>query len=344
MPTKQPIRFYENEIGGEPMQLEPGIYDLPFSDYVRIDAMNFHTLKEVLKSPLHLKAAIDGLRKPDTDTFRLGRAIHSSVLTPQLFSKEFAVSDGCCQSLKSGARKGQSCGKSARWTIDNVNYFCGTHKPAGSREASDVLTFAEMTTVIEVSNTIRNHPAAFSLNDEGQPEATIVFDHSGVRCKARCDWLSHGHFVDLKKCQPGTTDDRSVLSAIAKYGYHQQLAFYSLAVESVQGFMPTCELIFAEDSAPYDVVSMPLDSQSIAIGLAEVEQMLATYKRCKVDGKWPGMHDRTVSIETGQVRRGGLPKWKRDEAVSMGLVSEDSWPDEALRGVEMPPVLTGFDQ
>ena len=329
------------------MILLPGIYDdLPFSDYVKIDAMNFHTLKEVMKSPLHLKATLDGLRKPDTDTFRLGRAIHSAILTPRLFSKEFKISDGCCAKLKSGANKGNNCGKPARWSCDDVHFFCGTHKSEApnAKEAADTLTHAQMQTVVAVRDHVTRHPAAATLSMDGQPEVTIVFEHSGVLCKSRIDWLTAGGLLDLKKCQPGTTDDRSILKAVAKFGYYQQIAFYSLAVESIQGRMPQAELLFVEDSAPHDVVSMPIDSQTMAIGLAEVEQMLATYKRCKADDYWPGMHERSVSIETGRVRRGGLPKWKRDEAVASGLVGEDSWPDEALRGVELPPVLTGFGQ
>jgi len=64
------------------MKYEPGIYDLPFVDYLKIDAMNFHTLKELEISPLHLKHVIDGYRQPNTDALRLGRAIHCGLITP----------------------------------------------------------------------------------------------------------------------------------------------------------------------------------------------------------------------------------------------------------------------
>lgn len=70
---------------------EPGIYEgISFKRYCRIEAVNQSTLKEILKSPRHYKAAID---KGETDTpaMRDGRIIHSLVLEPRSVSSRVAV-------------------------------------------------------------------------------------------------------------------------------------------------------------------------------------------------------------------------------------------------------------
>ena len=326
------------------MRLEPGLYDdLSFIDYLKIEAMNFHTLKELDISALHLKHVFDGYRQPSTDALRLGRAIHCGVLTPKLFATDHPVSPGCAAPMKSGARKGLACGKSARWSEDGSTFYCGTHAKGDDLlvEFDNVLTEAEGHNIASVVESVLHHPAGACLLKEGKPEQTIVFERHGVLCKARVDWLMDGHFVDLKKLQRGKADDRSLLQAIVKYSYYQQLAFYAAAVMSIQGEMPAADLLFCEDAPPYDVTLLPFDEQSLLIGLAEMDQLLKRYKRHRADGNWPGVFADAISIETGQVKRGGLPKWYRDEAVASGLVAEDTWPTEALRGIDAPPALTG---
>jgi len=70
---------------------EPGIYaGISFKRYCRIEAVNQSTLKEILKSPKHYKAATEK-GESDTVAMRDGRIIHSLVLEPRSIPSRVAV-------------------------------------------------------------------------------------------------------------------------------------------------------------------------------------------------------------------------------------------------------------
>src|SRR4051812_24246093 len=64
-----------------------------FADYIKIDAVNWSTLKHMRTSPLHYRHAVDS---PDEDTarFGIGRAIHTAILEPHKLATDYAVFDG----------------------------------------------------------------------------------------------------------------------------------------------------------------------------------------------------------------------------------------------------------
>jgi hypothetical protein len=326
---------------------EPGIYDaLPFKDYLLTKAMNFHSLIALATSPLHLKSVLDGHQQPSTEALRFGRAIHCGLLTPDLLQADHPTQGNCVGTIKSGA----GCTKLGKFRDGDGDYWCGTHRDKDDEdcvEVSDFVKPVELETIAALNRVIhqQRHPAAELLRGPGSPEQTIVFERRGVLCKARLDWMFKGGFVDLKKKQVGTLSDRDLLRANVDYNYVQQLAFYTAAMASL-GYcdVPQPSILYVEDAAPYDMTVMPLDDQSLAIGLAETDALLDRYKHHLETDTWPGVHDACVDFDSGQPRRGGLPLWKREQAVESGLVSEESWLDEPLRGIELAPKLTGFGE
>ena len=328
------------------MIAKPGLYDdLPFADYLQIPAMNFHTLKALEISALHLKAVLDGKIRAQTEAMRFGRAIHCGALTPELLEKDHPTQGYCV----GATQKGKPCSSLGKYRDADGDYWCGTHRDKDDGDCVEVSDFVkpdELTTIAAINEVIHvaKHPAAEMLRGSGRPEVTIVFERMDVLCKCRLDWLADGSFCDIKKKQVGTLGDYDLLKANVNYGYIQQISFYAAGVASIQGGLPEPSILYVEDGAPYDMTVMPIDDQSTAIGLAEVDQFLSRYKRHLAEDHWPGVYESCVSFETGKVKRGGLPKWKRDEAIMAGLVDEDSWPKEALRGIDAPPALTGFDE
>ena len=70
---------------------EPGIYEgISFKRYCKIPAVNQSTLKEILKSPKHYRAATEKAEQ-DTPAMRDGRIIHSLVLEPRSVSSRVAI-------------------------------------------------------------------------------------------------------------------------------------------------------------------------------------------------------------------------------------------------------------
>ena len=64
-----------------------------FADYATIDAVNWSTLKEMLRSPKHYLHATQN-KRPDTAALAAGRFVHAAVFEPDTLDRDFAVYAG----------------------------------------------------------------------------------------------------------------------------------------------------------------------------------------------------------------------------------------------------------
>ena len=75
--------------------MKPGIYkNLTFAEYQAIEAVNHSTLCKMELSPEDYLDAVQNERK-DTAAFAFGRAVHSAILEPDVYTKEFVVCKEC---------------------------------------------------------------------------------------------------------------------------------------------------------------------------------------------------------------------------------------------------------
>lgn len=267
------------------------IRNMPFEEYIAVDAINASSLKDVVKSPLFYRHRRDEPRK-DNDSLRKGRAAHTATLEPERFLREYALYDG-----KRDKR---------------VKKYQGFLKANAGRT---VLNPAEYDEANAIAKSVRSHDRAKRLLAEGESELTILWTHvrTGERCKSRVDWLHPEAVVDLKT----TRDPSPALFATdsARLGYDLQFAFYADALAAA-GIRLPMKIIAAQSSAPYDVVVYHIGSDTLAVGQSKYEAALDTLLACREENTWPGQAP-SDEIELH------LPKWATEESLSESTTNTD---------------------
>ena len=254
---------------------------MTYDEYSALSAINFSTLKAMALSPLHYHHGLTTPKK-DRDSFRLGRASHTAVFEPDRFALEYAVYRG------------------ARRAGNDWEQFKEAH------ECQTILTVAQYERALAIRDAVRAHPGATRYLAKGRAEQTIEWTdrETGRRCKGRLDWCADELFVlgDLKTAV--TIDERLFAMAVARLGYHTQLAFYSDGLRETTGKDWKAVIIAAENMAPHDVGVFHLDVDVLHRGREEYRRLLAMVAGCRALGQWRGRYTEEQSLV--------LPAWASD--------------------------------
>lgn len=147
-------------------------------------------------------------------------------------------------------------------------------------EASDFVTVREMT------NNTKNFPWVKEMlsHPESKNEYAIIFEDSGVECRAKIDHLHElddvNIVIDLKSIEvrEGLTLSEAIRMSIRKYHYHRQAAFYMRAATALNGKPSIFWFVFQEKSYPFGVIVCSLDANYIHAGNIEIDRALEAYK------------------------------------------------------------------
>lgn len=161
---------------------------------------------------------------------------------------------------------------------------------------------------IGMAAALRSHETAGPLLEPGtgEPEQTYIWrdEETGIWCRALLDWVRPLDIVDVK-----TTSDSSpeeIQRSVAKYGYHQQAAWYRDARRAVDGLADSPFFFtVVEKTPPYLVQVVELDEVALAIGAARNRRARQIYADCQRTGIWPGRDTsiRTISLPSWAERR-----------------------------------------
>jgi hypothetical protein len=278
-----------------------GIYrDRDFKEwYAPIRAINSGIVTWGMVSMRHMHAAFEGrLGSEDTLSRKFGRAVHSRLLEPETFAERVLVSQPCCARLKSGDRKGATCGKAASFVLDSwtpaepntAAWFCGTHKPDAAFTPDEFVTPAELERIEAMAEALHGHPAMALLKAAGWSECSVVFEHNSLMCKGRLDRYSkEARFVcDVKKCRVGHGTMEECRKSIENYGYLRQAAIYWKAIEVLEGFRPRFLWLFIEDNEPFDVQLVEPEEWELEHAWQSVAGVLSGFRNCAEADKWDG--------------------------------------------------------
>lgn len=267
---------------------------IPFSDYLQIDAVNWSTLKELRRSPLHYRHRLENQRK-DSPRLALGRAAHTAVFEPDRFMLEYAC-------FKGPIRRGK------KWDV-----FKESH--AGET----ILKVDEYGLCLAMRDAVRRNPLAASYLERGAAEQSIRWTDpkTGLACKGRLDWVSDSRpaLVDLKTT--GDIEANRFGSWAARLGYHIQLAWYSDGLMYASGKRPPVVVIAVEAGPPHDVAVYRFDEDALYAGAEEYAALLRKVAECRMSGEWPGRYAEE------QVLR--LPRWMMDDEGDTALEDEISF-------------------
>lgn len=262
-----------------PTTLTPGLYpNVPAYQYHGWQAANQSLLKTMRdQSPAHAYQQMTN-PSPSTPATRLGTAIHTAVLQPDVFHQEYIVAPEINRRTNAGREEWALLVNA--WGEDNI------------------LKSEEMQEIQAISDAVLSHPTAGPLL-RGDVELSALWtdDETGVLCKGRFDVANKrvGALVDLKTTRDAS--QRAFSRAIWQYGYHIQAAHY-LAGANAHGIDAEFFVIVAvEKTPPYAVAVYNLRGDVIKAGHDELRPLIEQYAQCMESGHWPGYPTEAVEID-----------------------------------------------
>ena len=161
---------------------------------------------------------------------------------------------------------------------------------------------------------LRNDPLAMALLSHGKPEQAIFWQdtETDVWRRALIDWLpdlgTGRPVVDYKTAASAERD--AIRKSVARYGYHQQAAWYLDACQSI-GYPESTAFVFLfqEKTPPYLITPVQLNDTAMAIGRDRNRRAIEVYRDCTATDIWPG---HATDDDTGFAYI-GLPAWAERE-------------------------------
>lgn len=263
------------------------IEDLPPEEYHNDRSrMSSSGIVKMLHSPRQFLKFWSGYEEDeDADHFRIGRAAHLMLLEPKKFREIYVVEPVHQGWTKDGKPTTSTNAQSvkdaaAAWLLAQPKGAC-------------IVTQEELDDIVGMIESVLEHPVACEMLKSGKPETTLRWTdrETGIRCKARPDYLVNDRNGDLHLIDFKTTRDirAGIFSADAhRLRYGTRMAFYHDGVVEALGRQPkTITLIAAEKKSPYEAAVYPLDDSWFENGQREYRHSMKLLEKCLKTGKWP---------------------------------------------------------
>lgn len=264
--------------------------NVPFPAYCRINAVNWSSLKLMDESPLAYRYHQDHDDDSDTPARRIGRLAHTLSLEPEAVSSRYAVYEG---ERRAGPQ----------WKAF-----------VAANPGQEVVKASEIGEARSSSATVLTHPllAAYRLGAAYELTATWTDEVTGLRCKARPDWLCGDVLLDLKTTQ--SINALRFTSQAEKLGYFCQLAHYRNGLEACGHPVKRLLIVAVEKKPPFDLAVFELTDAAVTSAAMEVAELLRRLKACQDSGRWLGRYESEQALER--------PDWARQAELSITLDEE----------------------
>ena len=236
-------------------------------EYRQAEGVNKSTLWELRKSPAHYQYILTHQRE-DTPALRIGRAIHSAVLTPTAYKREWTV-------IPADIDRRTKAGKEEYAAFMEQN------------KGKEILTSEEAETVMQIAKAIKRNKAVSELLKGTRREKPIFWTNDGgIPCKCRIDAMKTGIVIDLKTTTDASTD--AFTREALKYGYDVQAAHYLDGYQTTQGGkMPKWYFIAVEKAEPYAINIIKAGLDFIDHGILRRNQLFQLLEECKETNRYP---------------------------------------------------------
>ena len=174
-------------------------------------------------------------------------------------------------------------------------------KRAKRAEGFTVVNRGDLLAASRMAAAVRRHPTAAAILSQGVAEKSLYWtdEATGVTLRARIDWLHPKAVVDVKTCADASP--AGFASAVAKFGYDMQAAWYAEGVEALTGERLPFIFLCVEKEAPHFVAVYQLDDAALERGAYRNALARAAYAEHQSSGEWPAY---STEIETLS-----LPRW-----------------------------------
>lgn len=223
-------------------------------DYHKRPELSASQIKQILSNP-YLYAS--GFKQPQSDSMALGSAIHSLVLEPQNFDKEFAVMPEI--NLRT------SEGKAQKTAFESLS------------EGKTILKADQYETATNASLSILKSKISY-LMQNGVAEDSFFGEFEGIPVRVRPDYYREdiGVVFDIKTTQDASPD--GFTKAVANYCYYVQAAFYLKTLQSLGKKADRFVFIAVETKKPFMVGVYELAPEAIDFGWSEIQRAFEIYQ------------------------------------------------------------------
>ncbi len=304
---------------------KPGIYKgIEEDDYHAHPAVSNSRLSAFRVSPRKMKYQMERSHEP-TPAQLFGTAAHAALLEPDKFEEEFHTPTQCAAITK----RGTQCSNIGVLMDPTTGlWYCKIHASEICVRPRYVVSPDDREAVTSMAKWCHTFPGTKGLlvDKDGEPrgerEVSILWEVEGVLAKCRIDLLcldgDASYALDykttasletgfgimyLKSRHYGPMDDAITTStAIYKWGYHRQGAFYTdaLAYHGVE--VDHFVFLVQEKPAPYECVALRLYDEAMAIGREEYKLEAAEYGKLLEKDHWPSAAPtRVIEVD--------LPRW-----------------------------------
>ena len=271
------------------------------AEYHALDYVSKSHLDEVNKSPFHYWDKYINPNRVEiepTKQMLLGSAMHTMVLEPELFEKEYIVESANAPKRPTAIQRNAK--KPSSQTLDAIAYWEEFDKKAVGKNLISIDDYERLTIM---KQRIFDHPAAstiLSLSGVAEQSYQWKDNQTGEICKSRPDFHTDDGtlIVDLK-----TTSDASELGfqkSVHNFRYHVQAGFYLRSIKEAEQFV----FIAVESKPPYLVAVYNASPEMIAAGNRVADKNLATLAECRKSGKWTGYSEEITTLD--------LPRFNND--------------------------------
>ena len=227
-------------------QVKTGLFVEEINKYHATDAISSTNLREFLSSPKKFLHRMSGkMEREETDAFRVGSAVHCSILEPELLNKNFQVLPEINRRTKEGREVyAKLMGDAAVTSVT-------------------LLKQEQMDMVYGITASVMAEPIALELLEGTQREMSArVRLSNDLLVQCRPDALKPGCIIDVKTCANVSKFPYEMKS----YGYHIQAAFYYFILSSImpeQHGESAFYFIAVEKGDPYEVKLFGLDNTTL---------------------------------------------------------------------------------
>ena len=224
-------------------------------------------LKQILRSPAHFQAYLQGATNKETPAKFLGTAVHARLLEPELYASEYVVAPGSDKRTK----------EYKEFELANAN--------------KRILTADQMAAVEGIAHSVAQHASATTLLRAGLVEHSIIWqdEETGIWQKIRPDCLcidfDTGICLDVKKTVDASP--AAFVRSCVNYDYVPQAAVDLVGLRLV--FQRDFDFVFlaAEESAPHGCALYGAPEEMLMRGVRRYRQAMNLLKRCRETNEWP---------------------------------------------------------
>lgn len=231
-------------------------------EYRALKALNYSTLKHILRSPAHFKHARENPIEP-TKAMQFGTLVHMRLLEPDKFKSQ-VVAEVIDRRTKVGKERAEA--------IESQGLY--------------LISPEEKLRIDFIFDAVMNNPDARKYIEAGEREKAFTWtdQETNLLCKARPDFVHSGELIIDIKTSKDASPGPFARTAASLY-YHFQAAFYLDGVSLATGReLKDFVFLVIEPEPPFGVALYCLDLQAIEAGRLLYRHALSLVKQCEEDG------------------------------------------------------------